>query len=97
LLTPFGRRIVVDADSGAAWVAPIALARRIVRAQSLAAGGVDDESMGRRGLGADRWAPHDLGNTVTIDGYTLSSGAQIQYATSYTAPDGKLQRFRSPR
>jgi hypothetical protein len=33
---PATHALVVDADSGAAWVAPIALARRIVRAQSLA-------------------------------------------------------------
>ena len=33
---PATHALVVDADSGAAWVAPIALARRIVRTQSLA-------------------------------------------------------------
>ena len=33
---PATHALVVDADSGAAWVAPIALGRRIVRAQSLA-------------------------------------------------------------
>src|SRR5947209_14035348 len=32
---PATHALVVDADSGAAWVAPIALARRIVREQSL--------------------------------------------------------------
>ena len=32
---PATHALIVDADSGAAWVAPIALARRIVRAQSL--------------------------------------------------------------
>ena len=42
-----------------------------------------------------KWAPHDLGNNVIIDRRTLSSGAQIEYATSYTAPDGKLQPFTS--
>lgn len=42
-----------------------------------------------------KWAPHDLGNTVIIDRRTLSTAAQIQYATSYTAPDGKLQPFTS--
>jgi hypothetical protein len=42
-----------------------------------------------------KWAPHDLGPKVTIDRRTLSSGAQIEYATSYTAPDGKLQPFTS--
>ena len=34
--TPATHALVVDAGSGAAWVAPIALARRVVRAQSLA-------------------------------------------------------------
>ena len=33
---PATHALVIDADSGAAWVAPIALGRRIVRAQSLA-------------------------------------------------------------
>ena len=33
--TPATHALVVDGDAGAAWVAPIALARRIVRAQSL--------------------------------------------------------------
>jgi hypothetical protein len=42
-----------------------------------------------------KWAPHDLGNTVIIDRRTLSTAAQIQYATAYTAPDGKLQPFTS--
>jgi hypothetical protein len=42
-----------------------------------------------------KWAPHDLGNKVIIDRHTLSTGAQIEYATSYTAPDGKLQPFTS--
>ena len=32
---PATHALVVDADSGAAWVAPIALAHRIVREQSL--------------------------------------------------------------
>ena len=35
---PATHALVVDADSGAAWVAPIALARRIVREQSLGQG-----------------------------------------------------------
>jgi hypothetical protein len=42
-----------------------------------------------------KWAPHDLGNNVIIDRRTLSTKAQIEYATSYTAPDGKLQPFTS--
>ena len=33
---PATHALIVDGDAGAAWVAPIALARRIVRAQSLA-------------------------------------------------------------
>jgi hypothetical protein len=32
---PATHALIIDGDSGAAWVAPIALARRIVRAQSL--------------------------------------------------------------
>ena len=33
---PATHALIVDAESGTAWVAPMALARRIVRAQSLA-------------------------------------------------------------
>ena len=38
-----------------------------------------------------KWAPHDLGNKVTIEQYTLSTATGIDYSTSYTAPDGKPQ------
>jgi hypothetical protein len=36
--------LIVEGDCLRAWVAPMALARRIVRAQSLAACGADDDS-----------------------------------------------------
>ena len=42
-----------------------------------------------------KWSPHSLGNNVFIDRHTLSTSTQIEYATSYTAPDGKLQPFTS--
>jgi hypothetical protein len=38
-----------------------------------------------------KWAPHDLGNKVTIVAYTISAGSGVDYSTSYVAPDGKLQ------
>ena len=38
-----------------------------------------------------KWAPHDLGNKVTIEQYTLSTATGLDYSTSYTAPDGKAQ------
>ena len=38
-----------------------------------------------------KWAPHDLGNKVTIEQYTLSTATGVDYSTSYTAPDGKPQ------
>jgi hypothetical protein len=38
-----------------------------------------------------KWAPHDFGPKVTIVQATLSTGANVDYSNSYTAPDGKLQ------
>ena len=38
-----------------------------------------------------KWAPHDFGPKVTIVQDTISTGSVVDYSTSYTAPDGKLQ------
>jgi hypothetical protein len=38
-----------------------------------------------------KWAPHDFGPKTTIVQDTISTGTVVDYSTSYTAPDGKLQ------
>lgn len=42
-----------------------------------------------------KWAPHDFGPKVTIEQYTLSTGGNVDYSTTYTAPDGKPQPWTS--
>ena len=46
-------------------------------------------------LDVAKWAPHDLGTKTTIEQYTVSTAAKVDYSTSYTAPDGKLQPWTS--
>ena len=42
-----------------------------------------------------KWAPHNFGPATTIVQYTIGAPSAVDYSTSYTAPDGKLQPFTS--